>query len=53
METIISGRKRSYPPVSSAIRNTPVSGACMTPDIIPAIPSNAKFFSEIYMVKGK
>ena len=39
--TIINGMKRSYPPVSSAIRKTPVRGACITPLISPAMPSNA------------
>ena len=34
-----------YPPVNSAIRNTPVNGACITPDITPAMPNKAKFFS--------
>ena len=34
-----------YPPVSSAIRKMPVNGACITPDITPAIPNKAKFFS--------
>ena len=47
METIMSGRNMVYPPVSSAMRNTPVSGANITPDIRPAIPSRAKFCTEI------
>ena len=34
--------------VSSAIRKIPVKGACITPDINPAIPNKAKFFSGIY-----
>ena len=41
-DTIISGINKWYPPVSSAIRNIPVSGACITPDISPAIPTSAK-----------
>ncbi len=48
-DTIISGRNKPYPPVSSAIRKTPVKGACMTPDINPAIPIRAKFFSGMYV----
>ena len=40
-ETIINGIKRLYPVVISAMRNTPVSGACITPDITPAIPKRA------------
>ena len=35
--------------VISAMRKIPVSGACITPAITPAIPSNVKFFSGIYV----
>ena len=52
METIMSGKNIEYPPVSSAIRKTPVSGACITPDIRPAIPSSAKFCTDI-LASGK
>ena len=45
-DTIINGKKSEYPPVSSAIRKTPVSGAWNTPDIRAAIPKSAKFLSE-------
>ena len=41
----MSGRNSAYPPVSSAIRNIPVRGACMTPAMTPAIPRSVKFFS--------
>ena len=40
-DTIISGAKRKYPPVSSAMRNMLVSGACITALIMPAIPRRA------------
>ena len=55
--TIISGMNRWYPPVSSAIRKIPVSGACITPDIRPAIPTSAKFDSgtikpHIFMIRA-
>ena len=42
-EVIINVINKSYPPVSSAIKNVPVNGACITPLINPAIPANAKF----------
>ena len=43
--TAINGIKRWYPPVSSAMRKMPVSGACMTPAIKPDIPAKAKLAS--------
>src|SRR5690554_6057188 len=43
MDTIIRGRNKSYPPVSSAIKKVPVRGACITPAITPAIPNREKF----------
>ena len=44
-DTIISGIRSAYPPVISAIRKIAVIGACITPDIRPAIPTNAKLAS--------
>lgn len=44
-ETMMSGMNSWYPPVSSAMRKIPVSGACITPLMSPAIPIMAKFFS--------
>ena len=41
----ISGISSSYPPVISAIRKIAVRGACMTPDMSPAIPTRTKFCS--------
>ena len=48
-ETIINGMNRLYPLVISAMRNVPVSGACITPDMTPAMPNSAKFFSGTYI----
>ena len=42
---IIRGIKRVYPPVISAIKKIAVIGACITPAIRPAIPTNAKLAS--------
>ena len=45
VEVRISGIRSSYPPVMSAIRKIAVIGACMTPDIRPAMPTSTKFCS--------
>ena len=52
VEVIINGISSPYPPVISAIRKIPVSGACMTPAINPDIPTNVKLLSE-KLKKGK
>ena len=44
-DTIISGSRRAYPPVISAMRNMAVIGACITPAISPAMPTRAKLAS--------
>ena len=43
VETIRRGRNKSYPPVNSAVRKIAINGACITPDITPAMPISAKF----------
>ena len=37
----------------SAIKNIAVKGACITPAIIPAIPTSAKFLSDTWMKLNK
>lgn len=47
------GEEQIIPTRQLGDQENPVKGACITPDMIPAIPSKAKFFSEIYIVNGK
>ena len=46
MQTIINGINSWYPPVSSAMRKMPVSGACITAVITPNGLATAKMLSE-------